>query len=88
MPQVAGCAVPFVSGLPHFLLQVHFVKAAELITDAVAEEKGNIAYGFSKVCSVTWIPTFGGVSRLFHCTACLILTSPTNVPPLHVLPRV
>jgi quinol monooxygenase YgiN len=27
---------------------VHFVKAAELITDAVAEEKGNIAYGFSK----------------------------------------
>jgi len=25
-----------------------FVKAAELITDAVAEEKGNIAYGFSK----------------------------------------
>lgn len=25
------------------------MKAAELITDAVAEEKGNIAYGFSKV---------------------------------------
>lgn len=31
------------------LLQEKFVKAAELITDAVAEEKGNIAYGFSKV---------------------------------------
>lgn len=28
------------------------MKAAELITEAVSEEKGNIAYGFSKVCSL------------------------------------
>jgi hypothetical protein len=43
-------AVHIASALLSTLPQVHFVKAAELITDAVAEEKGNIAYGFSKVC--------------------------------------